>query len=144
MRRQILLRIACLSMLPAAFAAQCTEQRVYQWTDSKGVVHYSQFEPERLHSQARDLHSISDPTPPPPKTPEQTACDIATANQAMLAGGKEVPYSKNKDADGKPVPMTADEIKAAKDLAERQIQVFCKKAADEKHDDEHDDEDHHD
>jgi len=134
MRRQNLFRIVCLGLLPAAFAASSTEQRVYQWTDSQGVVHYSQFEPQRMHSQARDLHSISDPAPAPAKTPDQASCDLAKSNQAMLADGKDVPLTGNKDANGKAIPMNADEIKAAKELTERQIEHFCKLADEEKGD----------
>lgn len=142
MRRPMPIRLIGLLLLPAALAAHSTEQRVYQWTDSQGVVHYSQFEPPQTPSQARDLHSISDPAPPPPpapKTPEQTACDVATANLGVLSGGKQTPLTANKDAKGKAVPMTADEIKAAKELAESQIRQFCKVEAkasdddDEKH-----------
>ncbi len=133
MRRQILVRVVWATLLSTVCVVSATEQRVYQWTDSKGVVHYSQFEPERTPSQVRDLHSLSDAPPPPAKTPEQTACDVATANQAMLAAGKQVPLTK--DADGKLIPMSADQIKAAKELSERQIQELCKpKDADKDHD----------
>jgi hypothetical protein len=132
MRRKILIRIAGLLLLPAALAAQSTEQRVYQWTDSKGVVHYSQFEPDNTPAQARDLHSASGepaPSAAPAKSSEQSACDVATANLAMLSAGKDVPLTSNKDADGKPIPMTAEEVAAAKDLAQRQIDHFCKQNA---------------
>jgi len=137
MRRHIVVRVVSVALLSTVFAVKATEQRVYQWTDSKGVVHYSQFEPERIPSQARDLHSLTDAAPPPPKTPEQTACDVATANQAMLAAGKEVPLTKG--ADGKMIPMSEDQIKAAKELAEKQVQGFCKsKDADKDQDHDHD------
>jgi len=132
MRRQILIRIAGMLLLPAALAAQSAEQRVYQWTDSQGVVHYSQFEPENTPSQARDLHSSGDlatAAAPTATKPEQSACDLATANLAMLTAGKDVPLTSNKDADGKPIPMTAEEVAAAKDLAEHQIDHFCKQKA---------------
>lgn len=126
MRRQIISLTTSLVLASLVSVAQSAEQRVYEWTDSNGVVHYSQFEPDS-RSQARDVHTTSDPQPEPEKTPEQKACDIAKANQAMLASGKQVPLSKeDKNGDGQPDPMTEDEIKAAKDLAERQVQFFCK------------------
>ena len=129
MRRPVLFPIIGLILLSASLYAQADKQLVYQWTDSEGVVHYSQFEPDKTPSQARDLHSAGDVAPAPPKTPEKTACDVATANQAMLAAGKDLPLTTNKDGNGNPIPMTAEEVKAAKDLAERQIGHFCKKNA---------------
>jgi len=123
MGRPIVIRIAGVLLLPAAFAAQSTEQRVYQWTDSQGVVHYSQFEPEHVKSNPLDLHS-SDPLPP--VTPVLTPCDIAKSNRDLLAKGKPGKLVMDKDGDGKPDVMTDDDIKAAKELVEKQIAANCK------------------
>jgi len=121
MNRPILLSIAFLSLLSASFCAHSDAQRVYRWTDSQGVVHYSQFEPGNVKSHALDVHA-SDPPPQPVLTP----CEIAKSNRDLLAKGKAGQLVMDKDGDGKPDTMSDDDIKAAKDLVEKQIVANCK------------------
>jgi hypothetical protein len=123
MHRPILLSVACLVLLSASLGVRSEELRVYQWTDSQGVVHYSQFEPDKTKNQARDLHN-SDPVVP--KTPTQLACDAAKSNRDLLAKGKPGHMYADKDGDGKPDLMSDDDVKKAKDLVETQIKANCK------------------
>ena len=125
MRRQIISLAACLALASAALVANSAEQRVYQWTDSNGVVHYSQFEPDKTKSQARDVRTTSDPKPPPEKTPDQIHCDTAKANLALLTSGK-VGITLDKNGDGKPDVLSEDEAKTATEMAEQQIKFYCK------------------
>ena len=129
MRRLIIFPIACLIALPAVLFAESNPQRVYQWTDANGVVHYTQLEPDKVQSKARDLHT-PDPAvtaaPATPKMSNQSACDMARLNHDKLAGAKPGQLTTDKDGDGKPELMNADDIKAAQDLDEVQIKAYCK------------------
>jgi hypothetical protein len=124
--------MACAVLLPVALITQAAEQRVYQWTDKDGVVHYSQFEPEKTKSEARDLHSSDGVAPAPVNAaPVKSAsddanCEMARTNQANLANGKAGQLTTDKDGDGKPEAMSDADIQAAKELAARQIAAFCK------------------
>ena len=123
MNRPFLLAIAGAALCLAAHPGRAEELRVYQWTDSSGVVHYSQFEPEDTRTQTRDLHN-SDPAVP--KTPTQLACDAAKANRDLLAKGKPGHMYADKDGDGKPDLLTDDDVKKAKDLVDTQIKSNCR------------------
>jgi hypothetical protein len=133
MRYPVLFPVASLILLSAAFCAQAEKQRVYQWTDSQGVVHYSQFEPEKTQSEARDLNASGPATatkaatPPPakPSTFNQANCDLARTNLDNLSNGPAGQLMTDKDGDGKADPMSAEDIASAKDLAERQVKRFC-------------------
>jgi hypothetical protein len=133
MRARTIFPIACLILLPVALDALAEKQRVYSWTDSQGVVHYSQFEPEKTPAQERVLNSSDPATPttaPPaapakPKTFNQANCDVARTNLDNLSNGPADQLMTDKDGDGTPDPMSADDIAAAKDLAERQVKRFC-------------------
>jgi hypothetical protein len=122
MHRPILLAIACAILLSAPRSALSDEMRIYQWTDSQGVVHYSQFEPDNTKTQARNLHN-SDPVVP--KTPTQMACDTAKANRDLLEKGKPGHMYADKDGDGKPDLLSDDDVKKAKDLVDSQIKANC-------------------
>jgi len=123
MQRPIPFSIAALVLIAAAVGARSEELRVYQWTDSQGVVHFSQFEPDNTRNQARDLHN-SDPVLP--KTPTQLACDAAKSNRDLLAKGKPGHMYADKDGDGKPDLLSEDDVKKAKDQVESQIKANCK------------------
>jgi len=123
MQRPILLSIAFLALLSATPSARSEKLRVYQWTDDQGVVHYSQFEPDKTKTQARVLHN-SDPAVP--KTPTQLACDAAKSNRDLLAKGKPGHMYADKDGDGKPDLLSDDDVKKAKDQVESQIRTNCR------------------
>jgi hypothetical protein len=127
MRRPVLFSIACLIGLSTSSCAQAEKQRVYQWTDSQGVVHYSQIEPENVQSQSRDLSSSGQAQPAKAQAAAApTQCDIAKANRDLLANGKAGDLIMDKDGDGKPDVMSEDDIKAAKELNEKQVRFRCK------------------
>lgn len=118
--------LALAAMLaPATVGAQ---DRVYRWTDAQGVVHYSQVPPEKVRAEARDIrsHEPALPAPAPEPTPAERACGIAQANRALLDSNKAL--TLDKDGDGKPEPMNAEERAAAKELNARQIAAFCRPA----------------
>ena len=136
MRARIVFPIACSILLPVALIVHAGEQRVYQWTDKDGVVHYSQFEPDKTKSEARDLHTTEGvaaaaPAAPAKAAPVKTAsddanCEMAKTNQANLSNGKAGQLMTDKDGDGKPDAMSDADIQAARELAAQQIAAFCK------------------
>ncbi|KFN43625.1 DUF4124 domain-containing protein [Arenimonas oryziterrae] len=121
MSRPTLLAIALLVALPLLASA---EDRVYKWTDANGVVHYTQIEPDKVRSQARDIKVHTPEVAPPKPTPEDTACLRAKLSLDLLAKGTALVI--DKDGDGQTERMTDEDRAAAKDLAERQVAAFCK------------------
>ena len=125
MIRAIAALTLCLALLPLTTSAK---DRVYRWTDSKGVVHYSQTQPDKIKSQAKDVRTgkASAPGKPivVPKTADQLACERAQINADILAGPQQVQL--DKDGDGKPETLTTAERTDAKAMNARLVGAYCK------------------
>lgn len=129
MRRHILANTLALLLLSLPTAAWSEEQRVYRWTDADGVVHYSQVEPERVNAEARDIKThqpaatAATAAEARPQSATEKSCEQARANTKLLDANQSVGF--DRDGDGAPEPMSAEERQAAITLSQQQVRVYC-------------------
>ncbi len=129
MHRIVSVAILALAASPA-FAQQTTGE-VYQWTDAKGVTHYSQTPPPRGDYQHRLITSsegtaptAAAPTAAAPTAAGNSNCIIARANIAALQGEGEV--QQDTDGDGKPdTVLDAAQRAAQLELAQAAAKAYC-------------------
>ena len=129
-------------VLAVAVSQSALAQKVYTWTDTKGVVHYGEHPPKNAKAtlvKTRTGHS--DPTPAPaagaqPATPttNQTAvnpenalkdpvrCSQARANLETL---NTVARIKTQDANGVTVYLTEDDKAQQRTLMQQIIDQAC-------------------
>lgn len=132
-------RRPCLALallaLPFALAAQ---DRVYSWTDAKGVKHYSDAPPASgKYEESAITRSGASTTPPQPAAQtaanaaapaENDNCKKAKANADLLQ--KNVSVVMDKDGDGKPdAPLNDTEKANQLELANAQVKAYCSDAA---------------
>lgn len=119
--------LACLALSPALAAAQ---SRVYQWTDANGVRHYSQTPPPKGSAAERDIRTAEGKAAvaekPKEATPEDRACQQATANLALLETDSPV-VVEGKNGDAAPAALTAEQRSAAKVRATKEADLYCNK-----------------
>jgi hypothetical protein len=124
MSRPSLLIALSLALAPGLLFAQ--ETTVYKSKNADGTSVYTQIETRGAEKAQLDGR---DPKLPPseekPKTQTEQACERAQANLALLGSGKFL--QRDKDGDGKPEPLTPEELSSEKDLAERQAAAYCPK-----------------
>ena len=123
MNRPTLL-VALSALLVPAFA-HADQTTVYKTKDANGNTVYSQIESTGAQTQRVDGR---DPSLPPaaaeqPLTERQKACQQAEQNLKLL--GSEQNLTQDIDGDGKPEPMTPEQITSEKDLAQRQVTSYC-------------------
>ena len=126
MSRLPLLITLSLALAPGLLLAQGTT--VYKSRNADGTTVYSQI--ETPGAQAKGVEGKD----PAAKTPEvekplsdtEQACERATTNLALYNSGDKL--QRDKDGDGKPEPLTPEEIASEKDLAERQAAAYCPKS----------------
>ena len=126
MSRPFLLIALSLALAPGLLFAQ--ETTVYKSKNADGTSVYTQIETrgaERTQLDGRDPKLPPAEAKPTPKTETEQACERAQANVGLLGSGKVL--QRDKDGDGKPEPLTPEEITSEKDLAERQAAAYCPK-----------------
>ncbi|RRU12322.1 DUF4124 domain-containing protein [Stenotrophomonas sp. 278] len=123
---RVLPLLCCLLLASASASAQ----NVYKWKDANGVTQYSEKPPANQKAEQRRI-TTRDPvtTGRKAEAPAESAdCSQSRKNLALLNGQGEVMY--DTDGDGKPeTPLTADQRKAQKSMAEAGIQAYCPPAA---------------
>ncbi len=127
------MRSAILALIPAALlaaSALSAQETVYQWKDANGVTHYSQTPPENQRYDARqirdrNLGSVAQKTDVASvRTPEEiAACDRARLSLQQLNSNFLV--TMDKDGDGKPEPLSAEEKAAQRRLSEQAVAAYC-------------------
>jgi len=104
---------------------------VYQWKDAKGVTHYSDAPPPKGQYQARDVSHRDDEAAAASKDAAPVIdknCALAKTNLDRLKTGGDIGLDAN--GDGKPdAPLSDAERVKQTELAEANIQTFCKQAA---------------
>lgn len=122
MNRQMLSIALAAALLPGLASAD--ETTVYKSKDANGNTVYSQV--ETTGAQSQQIRG-GDPSLPPsaeqPKSETEVACDTAKKNVELLNSGQNL--QRDKDKDGTPEDLTAEEIASEKDLAQRQVIAYC-------------------
>jgi hypothetical protein len=110
--------------------AQQAKGEVYEWTDARGVTHYSGTPPASGTFRQRVITHAGSAAPAPGQAATPVAavddrqCRIARANIAALAS--ERPVGPDADGDGKPdSPMTTEQRAAQRNLAEAAVKAYC-------------------
>ncbi|MFY2763649.1 DUF4124 domain-containing protein [Arenimonas sp. MALMAid1274] len=124
MSRATLLLALSAVLLPGLALADDTT--VYKSKNADGTSVYTQI--ETRDAEARQVNG-RDPAAPAaapeakPKTDVEQACERAQLNLKLLASGN--PVRRDKDGDGTPEDLSAEEMATEKDLAQRQATAYC-------------------
>lgn len=117
--------IAAALLLGCGARVQATD--LYTWKDARGVTHYADAPPRKGAFSTRAVQAGDAATPaeaPAPAVSPNADCTVAKANLDKLKAGGVI--GLDADHDGKPdAAMTPTELQQQRDLAERQILVFC-------------------
>lgn len=128
MNRHALLIALSLALAPALAAAEDTT--VYKSKGASGENVYSQLETTGAEEHKVGINE-PDAAPAqagaPAKTPAQQACEKARANYELLASDRRVQF--DRDGDGTPEEMTAEERASNRDMAKRQVDAYCDQPA---------------
>lgn len=124
MSRPSLLIALSLALAPGLLCAQ-EATTVYKTKNADGTSVYTQIESQGAESRRIDgkdpvVAAAADATP---KTETQIACERARGNLALLDSGKVL--QRDKDGDGTPEDLTAEELAKERDLATRQAAAYC-------------------
>ncbi|WP_282298493.1 MULTISPECIES: DUF4124 domain-containing protein [unclassified Stenotrophomonas] len=123
---RVLPLLCCLLLASASASAQ----NVYKWKDANGVTQYSEKPPANQKAEQRRMDTRAPVnTAKKADAPAESAdCTQSRKNLALLNGQGEVMYDTN--GDGKPdAPLSADQRKAQKSMAEAGVQAYCAPAA---------------
>jgi hypothetical protein len=128
MSRHALLLALSAALMPGLVSAEDTT--VYKSKGASGETVYSQIETE--DAEAHRVGTSEPEAPPaaaqaPAKSPAEQACDRAKANYELLASDKRVQF--DRDGDGTPEEMSAEERASNTDMAKRQVDAYCTPAA---------------
>ena len=119
--------IAVMLASPATMA----QDPVYTWVDAQGVRHYSQTPPDGVRYETRGVRdrtvgttATTEPAATTTPTPQdQQACERARLSLAQL--DSNAPLEMDKDGDGKPEPLTAEDRAAQRRLSEQALRAYC-------------------
>jgi len=128
MSRHALLIALSLAFAPALAAAEDTT--VYKSKGASGENVYSQIETtgaEERRVGINEPDAVPAEAAAPAKTPAQQACEKARANYELLASDRRVQF--DRDGDGTPEEMTAEERASNRDMAKRQVDAYCEAPA---------------
>ena len=124
MSRTPLLVALSVALLPGLLHAD--ETTVYKSKNADGTSVYTQIESAGAESRqldSRDPEVAASTEADGPKKDRELACERAKGNVELLASGK--PIQRDKDGDGKPELLSAEELAGEKDLATRQAAAYC-------------------
>lgn len=134
------LQVIGFSLVSLLFSQTVLADKVYTWTDSKGVVHFGERPPKNVKAtlvKTRTGHSDPTPAPTPaqPKTPAET---VAANQQALLkdpvrcAQAKEnltilnsVARIKTTNAEGVVIFLTEEDKAKQRETAQQIIDQAC-------------------
>lgn len=122
--------LAALLALGLAAAPALAQDPVYTWVDANGVRHYAQTPPDGVRYETRGIRdsrvgtSTATPPPGPTRTTEEViACDRARVALQQLSGPALV--QMDKDGDGTPETLTAEEKAQQRRLSEQAVAAYC-------------------
>ncbi|UJF22900.1 DUF4124 domain-containing protein [Shewanella sp. OMA3-2] len=142
--KQLLLLVACLLTLSTSMAAT-----IYTWTDSSGVVHYSQQAPkgvdaQRITTDDLEPQKIGTATPIRKAVEAEPESDLAksaklikekdakqaesiceTAKHSMVLLGSYNRLTKKDPKTGEVIAMTEEDKQAARAENEQRVKLFC-------------------
>lgn len=123
MTRPLFVAIGMLALGAIVSGPAAAQQKVYQWKDASGRMHYSSTPPASGKYTERGV--VAGPAAPATSAqPENSQCTRARSNMAILKGSTNVRI--DSDGDGKPDRlMSADEHAAQVKLAESIISTSC-------------------
>lgn len=124
MSRPVLILTLAAALLPGVCAAD--KVTVYKSTGANGETVYSQVQVASSQSMEVDADSPeakAAEAAAPAATPAQKACEMAQANLTVLTSGRPVQF--DRDGDGKPEPMTEEELATNRENAQRQVRAYC-------------------
>lgn len=123
MTRLLFVAIGLLALGAIVSGPAAAQQKVYQWKDASGRMHYSSTPPASGKYTERGV--VAGPaTPAASAQPENSQCTRARSNMAILKGSTNVRI--DSDGDGKPDRlMSTDEHAAQVKLAESIISTSC-------------------
>lgn len=131
------LMIACAALALATAAVGANASEIYQWTDAKGVTHYSETPPPAGTSyQTRRITDSGTSTravdPAPAQATEQAAEQVAADESPQCATARsniEVLSSEGpvhqEEADGETRELDADQRASQLELAEAAVRAYC-------------------
>ncbi|WP_434930395.1 DUF4124 domain-containing protein [Shewanella sp. HL-SH5] len=142
--KQLLLLVTCLLMFSSSIAAT-----IYTWTDSSGVVHYSQQPPkgvdaQRITTDELEPQKIGTATPKRKAVEVEPESDLAqsaklikekdakqaesiceSAKHSMDLLGSYNRLTKKDPKTGEVVAMTEEDKQAARTENEQRVKLFC-------------------
>lgn len=123
MSRTTLLIALSLALSPGLLLAEDTT--VYKSKNADGTSVYTQIETRGAEVRGVDGRDPAQPqaAEEKPKSETEQACERAKENLALYNSGDKL--QRDKDGDGTPEALTAEEIASEKDLAERQATAYC-------------------
>lgn len=122
------LSLACAALVLAASAAGASASEIYQWTDARGVTHYSETPPPAgTPYQTRQITDTGASTRAAAPAPAQEApvnpqCTTARSNIEILLG--EGPVQQD-DGRGNARELSADERANQLELAQAAVRAYC-------------------
>lgn len=123
MTRPVSVAIGLCLLACAVSSPLAAQQKIYQWKDASGRMHYSGSPPASGRYTERGVRAAP-PAPAKPTQPDNPQCTQARNNLAILKGNANVRI--DSDGDGKPDKLLGAEEHAAQvKLAESTIAVSC-------------------
>lgn len=126
------LMIACAALALATAAAGVHASEIYQWTDARGVTHYSetpppagtQYQTRRITDTGASARAV-DPAPAQAQAAteeENPQCATARSNIEVLSGEGPV---HQEVADGEARELSAGERTNQLELAQAAVRAYC-------------------
>ena len=122
------LSIACAALVLAASAAGASASEIYQWTDARGVTHYSEAPPPAgtpyTTRRITDSGASAQAATPAPAVaaPVNPQCATARSNIEILLGDGPV---QQDDGSGNARDLSADERTNQLELARAAVRAYC-------------------
>ena len=122
--------LATALTLGLAAAGGFAQTPVYTWVDSQGVRHYAQTPPEGVAYEERGVadRALGNGQPATAKPDDRTPEEVRACDRARLAVQQldsPMALQMDKDGDGKPETLTADERALQRRLAEQSVAAYC-------------------
>lgn len=122
------LKIACAAIILATATLGAHASEIYQWTDARGVTHYSETPPPAgTEYQVRRItdsgaSTRAAPAPAAAEEEESPQCATARSNIEVLSGEGPV---HQEEAGGDTRELDADERANQLELAQAAVRAYC-------------------
>ena len=121
--------VAALALCVAA-PAVLAQDAVYTWVDGSGVRHYAQTPPDGVKYEIRDVNDrmLGSETGSNEPTETRSADEVRACDRARLSLqqlNSNAALEMDKDGDGVPEPLTAEDRAQQRRLAEQSVAAYC-------------------